>query len=293
MPDRTLEWPNPNNPDKQFKLGQFMSDLKHRGHVDPDGEMADMLAGEGGFEVIYRNEGDTSRFDGFRIPGEPPPKPRPPTAKQEKDNQERIAGIQLWVGPDGKNSGKIPADAKEVKDDGGKVYPVGQTFHVLRQTGFSFHQGLFDVLNDNGFQPKVNRNKILIPRDKSTLVTVAEKAEKDKATFAAYDLWCEGDSTRAGKIPAYDTPVTLPETGDVIDLGRRMHTLIRHGLVDPQRMIAQALNARGLQTEYRGKKTFLGRPEEAAGGESRSVSAATQKVANLAVGRRPLPWEGA
>ncbi|MGC4857560.1 hypothetical protein ACLQ24_30400, partial [Micromonospora sp. DT4] len=124
------------------------------------------------------------------------------------------------------------------------------------------------------------------PRDKSVLVTVAEKAERDKATFAAYDIWCKGDSTRAGKIPTYDTLVTLPETGDVIDLGVRMGGLIYVGREDPQKMIAQALSARGLQTEYRDDKTFLVRPEEAAGGESRSVSATTQKVANLAVGRR-------
>ncbi|MGC4857525.1 hypothetical protein ACLQ24_30220, partial [Micromonospora sp. DT4] len=156
-----------------------------------------------------------------------------------------------------------------------------------------FHQGLFNVLNDNGFQPEVTDNKIRIPRDKSLLVTAAEKAEKDKETFAAYDLWRKGNSTKAGKIPPLRTRITLPETGAVIDLGSRMHTLIRHGLVDPQRMIAQALSDRGLQTEYRGKKTFLVRPEEVAGGESRSVSATTQKVANLAVGRRPLPWEGA
>ncbi|MGC4857356.1 hypothetical protein ACLQ24_29320, partial [Micromonospora sp. DT4] len=300
MPDATLERPNPNNPDKQFQLGQFMSNLKINGHADPTGKMAAMLAGKGGLEVIYLNEDDTSKFDGLRVLGEPSPKPQPPTAKQEEDNQERIAGIQLWVGPDGKNSGKIPAQTKEVKDAGGKVHPVGQTFHVLRKTGLLFHQGLFDVLKDSGFQPKVNRNKILIPRDKSMLVTVAEKADRDKETFAAYDLWCKGDSTRAGKIPTRDTQVTLPETGDVIDLGVRMRTLIRHGLVDPQGMIAQALSARGLQTESRGDKTFLVRPKAAAlvrpkaaaGGESRSVSAATQKTANLAVGRRPLPWEG-
>ncbi|MGC4857421.1 hypothetical protein ACLQ24_29680, partial [Micromonospora sp. DT4] len=289
MPDTTLERPNPNKPDKQFQLGQFMSKLKSRGHADPDGEMATMLKGKGRLEVIYRNEGDTSRFDGLRVPGEPPPKPRPPTAKKEEDNQERIAGIQLWVGPDGENSGKIPAVAKEVEDAGGKVHRVGKVFQDLRKAGFLFHQGLFDVLNESGFRPEVNRNKIRIPRDKSVLVTVAEKAERDKATFAAYDLWCEGDSTRAGKIPPVsDPPVTLPETGDVIDLGARMSTLIRQGLVDPQGMIAQALNARGLQTEYRDDKTFLVHPMEAAGGESRSVSATTQKVANLAVGRRPL-----
>ncbi|MGC4857491.1 hypothetical protein ACLQ24_30045, partial [Micromonospora sp. DT4] len=210
------------------------------------------------------------------------------------DNQERIAGIQLWVGPDGENSGKIPAEAKTVKDAGGKVHPVGKTFNNLRERGLLFHQGLFNVLNDNGFQPEVNRNKIRIPLDKSTFVTVAERAEKDKATFAAYDLWCKGDSTRAGKIPArHETPVTLPETGDVIELGTWMANLIQLGRVDPQRMIAQALSDRGLQTEYRGDKTFLVRPEGAAGGELRSVSATTQKVANLAVGRRPLPWEGA
>ncbi|MGC4857578.1 hypothetical protein ACLQ24_30490, partial [Micromonospora sp. DT4] len=97
MPKRTLERPNPNKPGKQFELGKFMSSLKSRGHADPDGEMAEMLAGEGGFEVIYLNEGDTSRFDGLSFPGEPSPKPRPPTAKKEEDNQERIAGIQLWV----------------------------------------------------------------------------------------------------------------------------------------------------------------------------------------------------
>ncbi|MGC4857513.1 hypothetical protein ACLQ24_30160, partial [Micromonospora sp. DT4] len=176
------------------------------------------------------------------------------------DNQERIAGIQLWVGPDRENSGKIPADAKEVKDAGEKVHPVGKTFQALRRTGLLFHQGLFDVLNDNGFQPEVDRNKIRIPRDKSVLVTTAQKAEKDEETFAAYDLWCEGDSTRAGKIPTRDTRVTLPETGDVIDLGVRMGGLIYQGRVDPQGMIAQALSDRGLQTEYRGKKTFLVRP---------------------------------
>ncbi|MGC4857274.1 hypothetical protein ACLQ24_28880, partial [Micromonospora sp. DT4] len=273
-----------------------------------------------GFEVIYLNEGDTSKFDGFRVPGEPPPKPRKLSDKQKEESQERIAGIRIWVGPDGKNWGKIPAEAEEVKGAGGKVHPVGQTFQVLRQMGFLFHQRLFDVLNESGFQPEVNRNKIRIPRDKSMFVTVAEKAEKDKETFAAYDVWCKGDSTRAGKIPAYDTRVTLPETGDVIDFGRRMGALIYQGRVDPQGMIAQALNARGLQTESRGDKTFLvhpkgaaggesrsvsattqkatkpavlGRPKGAAGGELRSVSATTQKVANLAVGRRPLPWEGA
>ncbi|MGC4857633.1 hypothetical protein ACLQ24_30775, partial [Micromonospora sp. DT4] len=72
-------------------------------------EMAEMLKEKGRLEVIYLNEDDTSRFNGLRVPGKPPPKPRPPTAKQEKDNQERIAGIQLWVGPDRENSGKIPA----------------------------------------------------------------------------------------------------------------------------------------------------------------------------------------
>ncbi|MGC4857518.1 hypothetical protein ACLQ24_30185, partial [Micromonospora sp. DT4] len=172
-----------------------------------------------GFEVIYLNEGDTSKFDGFRVPGEPPSKPRKLSDKQEKDNQERIAGIRVWVGTDGKNWGKIPADAKEVKDAEGKVHPVGKTFKGLRQPGLLFHQELFDILNESGFQPEVNRNKIRIHLDKSTFVTVAEKAEKDKATFAAYDVWREGDPTRAGKIPpASDPPVTLPETGDVIDL---------------------------------------------------------------------------
>ncbi|MGC4857414.1 hypothetical protein ACLQ24_29640, partial [Micromonospora sp. DT4] len=295
MPKQTLKRPNPNRPGEQFQLGRFMANLKQNGHADPDGEMAEMLKGKGRLEVIYRNEGDTSKFDGLRVPGERPPKPRPPTAKKEEDNQERIAGIRLWVGPDRKNSGKIPAIAEEVEDDaGGKVHPVGKTFKGLRQMGFSFHQELFDVLKDGGFQPKVIGSKILIPRDKSMLVTVAEKAERDEDTFAAYDLWCEGDSTRAGKIPpASDPPVTLPETGDVIDLGVRMGGLIYQGLVDPQGMIAQALNDRGLQTEYRDGKTFLVRPKEVAGGELRSVSAATQKVANLAVGLRPLPWEGA
>ncbi|MGC4857496.1 hypothetical protein ACLQ24_30070, partial [Micromonospora sp. DT4] len=182
MPDTTLERPNPNKPDKQFNLGHFMSGLKRDGHADPDGEMAAMLAGEGCLEVIYLNEGDTSRFDGLRVPGEPPRKPRKLTADQEKANQKRIAGIQLWVGPDGKNSGKIPADVEEVEDDaGGEVYPVGQVFQALRNVGFSFHQELFDVLNEGGFRPKVIRNKIRIPRDKSVLVTVAEKAERDKA----------------------------------------------------------------------------------------------------------------
>ena len=138
------------------------------------------------------------------------------------------------------------------------------------------------------------------------LVTVAEKAEKDEVMFAAYDLWCEGDSTRAGKIPTFGTRVTLPETGDVIDLGVWMGTLIHHGRVDPQGMIAQALSARGLQTESRDNKTFLVRPQgEGPVGGSRSVSAttqeaaklavgrATQAAANLAVGRQPLWWEGA
>ncbi|MGC4857365.1 hypothetical protein ACLQ24_29365, partial [Micromonospora sp. DT4] len=320
MPKSTLERPNPNKPGEQFQLGKFMHNLKSNGHADPDGEMAEMLKEKGRLEVIYLNEGDTSRFDGLRVPGRPPRKPRPPTAKQEEDNQERIAGIQLWVGPDRENSGKIPAKTEEVKDAEENVHPVGKTFHILRQMGFLFHQELFDVLNDNGFQPKVIGSKILIPRDKGMLVTVAEKADRDEDTFAAYDLWCEGDSTRAGKIPAYDTLVPLPETGKVIDLGVRMRNLIDVGRVGPQKMIAQALSARGLQTESRDGKTFLVRPKEAAGGESqsvsattqttakpavlgrpegaaggelRSVSAATQKVANLAVGRRPLPWEGA
>ncbi|MGC4857593.1 hypothetical protein ACLQ24_30570, partial [Micromonospora sp. DT4] len=69
MPTATLERPNPNKPDKQFKLGKFMHSLKSNGHADPDGEMAATLEGEGGFEVIYLNEGDTSKFDGFRVPG--------------------------------------------------------------------------------------------------------------------------------------------------------------------------------------------------------------------------------
>ena len=86
-------------------------------------------------------------------------------------------------------------------DGGGKVHPVGQVFQDLRAAGVLFHQGLFDVLKDNGFQPEVIGNKIQIPRDESVLVTVAEKAERDEVTFAAYDLWREGDSTRAGKIP--------------------------------------------------------------------------------------------
>ena len=70
MPKPTLERPNPNKPDKQFKLGQFMSNLKYKGHADPTGEMAEMLAGKGGLKVIYRDEDDTSRFDGVTVPGE-------------------------------------------------------------------------------------------------------------------------------------------------------------------------------------------------------------------------------
>ena len=45
-----------------------------------------------------------------------------------------------------------------------------------------------------------------------------------------------------------------------------MGNLIRHGRVDPQGMIAQALSARGLQTESRDNKTFLVRPQGAAAG---------------------------
>ncbi|MGC4857332.1 hypothetical protein ACLQ24_29195, partial [Micromonospora sp. DT4] len=286
MPKQTLERPNPNNPGKQFNLGKFMASLKQSGHVDPTGAMAEMLEKKGGLEVIRLDEDDTSRFDGLRVPGEPPPKPRPLTPKQKAKNQERIAGILLWVGTDRKNSGKIPAVAEEVEGDG-KVHLVGKVFKDLRNRGLPFHQGLFDVLKDNGFRPKVIDNKILIPRDKSMLATVAEKAERDKEMFAAYDLWCKGDSTRAGKIPTLDTPVTLPETGAVLELGGRMRTLISHGLVDPEGMIAQALSDRGLQAESRDGKTFLVRPKEAAGGGLRSVSAATRKAANPAVRVRP------
>ena len=43
---------------------------------------------------------------------------------------------------------------------GGRFTPSGKYFRFCGSTGFLFHQGLFDVLKDNGFQPKKIGNKI-------------------------------------------------------------------------------------------------------------------------------------